>query len=71
LQLKQQRKIIFAVTVFYNQSHEPEMSGIFLPQENELTITTEGNETLWDIGFTRCSMSGTEHQGKELGRWEL
>ena len=28
------------------------MSGIFLPQANELTITIEGNETLWDIGFS-------------------
>lgn len=31
--------------------HEPDMSLIFLPQANELTITIEGNETLWDVGF--------------------
>ena len=30
---------------------EPDMSLIFLPQANELTITIEGNETLWDVGF--------------------
>lgn len=34
-----------------NQRHEPDMSLIFLPQANELTITIEGNETLWDVGF--------------------
>ncbi len=33
------------------QRHEPDMSEIFLPQANELTITLEGNETLWDVGF--------------------
>ncbi|KKO53171.1 VanZ family protein [Paenibacillus sp. DMB20] len=31
--------------------HEPDMSLIFLPQANELKITIEGNETLWDVGF--------------------
>ncbi|WP_152395891.1 VanZ family protein [Paenibacillus guangzhouensis] len=30
---------------------EPDMSEIFLPQANELTITLEGNETLWDVGY--------------------
>ncbi|OAB40560.1 hypothetical protein PMSD_01250 [Paenibacillus macquariensis subsp. defensor] len=33
------------------QCHEPDMSEIFLPQANELMITLEGNETLWDVGF--------------------
>ncbi|BBH19227.1 hypothetical protein Back11_05720 [Paenibacillus baekrokdamisoli] len=33
------------------QRHEPDMSKIFLSQANELTITLEGNETLWDVGF--------------------
>lgn len=31
--------------------HEPDMSSIFLPQANELTITIEGNVTLWDVGY--------------------
>ncbi|AZS17897.1 VanZ family protein [Paenibacillus lutimineralis] len=31
--------------------HEPDISEIFLPQANELMITLEGNETLWDVGF--------------------
>lgn len=31
--------------------HEPDMSLIYLPRANELTITIEGNETLWDVGF--------------------
>ncbi|SMF92887.1 Glycopeptide antibiotics resistance protein [Paenibacillus uliginis N3/975] len=34
-----------------DQRHEPDMTSIFLPQANELTITIEGNETLWDVGF--------------------
>ncbi|SFF10769.1 Glycopeptide antibiotics resistance protein [Paenibacillus algorifonticola] len=34
-----------------DQRHEPDMTEIFLPQANELTITIEGNETLWDVGF--------------------
>ncbi|WP_442602464.1 VanZ family protein [Paenibacillus sp. KN14-4R] len=34
-----------------SQRREPDMSEIFLPQANELTITLEGNETLWDVGF--------------------
>ncbi|WP_340004340.1 VanZ family protein [Paenibacillus sp. FSL K6-0276] len=33
------------------QRHEPDMSEIFLLQANELTITLEGNETLWDVGY--------------------
>ncbi|WP_405083125.1 VanZ family protein [Paenibacillus chitinolyticus] len=35
------------------QRHEPDMGLIFLPQANELTITIEGNETLWDVGFRK------------------
>ncbi|NMM52295.1 VanZ family protein [Paenibacillus aquistagni] len=31
--------------------HEADMSLIFLPQANELAITIEGNQTLWDVGF--------------------
>lgn len=31
--------------------HEPDMSSIYLPQANELTITIEGNVTLWDVGY--------------------
>ncbi|MGG3279089.1 VanZ family protein [Paenibacillus solani] len=31
--------------------HEPDMSSIYLPQANELTITIEGNITLWDVGY--------------------
>lgn len=31
--------------------HEPDMSSIYLPQANELTITMEGNVTLWDVGY--------------------
>lgn len=31
--------------------HEPDISEIFLPQANELMITLEGNETIWDVGF--------------------
>lgn len=34
-----------------DQSHEPEMFGLYLERGNELTITIEGNETLWDVGF--------------------
>lgn len=34
-----------------DQRHEPEMNKIFLPQANELTITIEGNESLWDFGY--------------------
>ena len=34
-----------------NQHHESYMSEILLPQANELTITIEGNVTLWDVGF--------------------
>ncbi|MFM9280798.1 VanZ family protein [Paenibacillus jiagnxiensis] len=34
-----------------DQLHEPDMRIIYLPQANELTITIEGNETLWDVGF--------------------
>lgn len=34
-----------------NQHHESNMSEILLPQANELTITIEGNVTLWDVGF--------------------
>ncbi|RRJ62837.1 VanZ family protein [Paenibacillus oralis] len=34
-----------------DQRHEPDRVEIFLPQANELTITIEGNETLWDVGF--------------------
>ncbi|WP_334072597.1 VanZ family protein [Paenibacillus sp. A14] len=33
--------------------HEPDRAGIFLPQANELTITMEGNVTLWDVGFRK------------------
>ncbi|MGG4341491.1 VanZ family protein [Paenibacillus lautus] len=31
--------------------HEPDMGSIYLPQANELTITIEGNVTLWDVGY--------------------
>lgn len=31
--------------------HEPDMSLIYFPKANELTITIEGNVTLWDVGF--------------------
>ncbi|MDP4096404.1 VanZ family protein [Paenibacillus sp. P96] len=34
-----------------DQGHEPAVNEIFLPQADELTITIEGNETLWDVGF--------------------
>lgn len=33
------------------QRHEANMSEIFIPQAHELTITLEGNATLWDVGF--------------------
>ncbi|MNS79505.1 hypothetical protein D3C72_1131610 [compost metagenome] len=33
------------------ERHEPDMSSIYLSQAKELTITIEGNETLWDVGF--------------------
>lgn len=31
--------------------HEPDISLIYLPKANELTITIEGNVTLWDVGY--------------------
>ncbi|WP_433940026.1 VanZ family protein [Paenibacillus lautus] len=31
--------------------HEPDMSSIYFPQANELTITIDGNVTLWDVGY--------------------
>jgi len=31
--------------------HEPDMCLIYLPKANELTITIEGNVTLWDVGY--------------------
>lgn len=31
--------------------HEPDESSVFLQEANELTITTEGNVTLWDVGY--------------------
>ncbi|MDO7906230.1 VanZ family protein [Paenibacillus sp. JX-17] len=34
-----------------NQGHEMNMSEILIPRANELTITIEGNVTLWDVGF--------------------
>lgn len=34
-----------------DQLYEPDMRIIYLPQANELTITIEGNETLWDVGY--------------------
>ncbi|MBU8712304.1 VanZ family protein [Brevibacillus parabrevis] len=34
-----------------DQLHEPGVFEIFLEQANELTITIEGNEQLWDVGF--------------------
>lgn len=33
------------------QRHEANMSEILIPQAHELTITLEGNATLWDVGF--------------------
>ncbi|MNX11576.1 VanZ like family protein [compost metagenome] len=32
-------------------SHEPGMSSIYLQGAKELTITLEGNERIWDVGF--------------------
>ncbi len=34
-----------------NEGHDASMTEIFVPQANELTITIEGNVTLWDVGF--------------------
>lgn len=34
-----------------DQLHEPDMRIIYLPHANELTITIEGNETIWDVGY--------------------
>ncbi|MFC5406472.1 VanZ family protein [Cohnella soli] len=34
-----------------HQSREPEMFGLYLEHAKELTITVEGNEKLWDVGY--------------------
>lgn len=34
-----------------DSSHEPGMSSIYLQGDNELMITLEGNERIWDVGF--------------------
>lgn len=31
--------------------HEPGMASVFIEQANELAITIEGDETLWDVGY--------------------
>ncbi|CAM4487596.1 VanZ family protein [Paenibacillus macerans] len=49
-----------------DQRHEPEMNKIFLPQANELTVTIEGNETLWDFGFREMVYIWNEHQGEPM-----
>ncbi|MEQ7052863.1 VanZ family protein [Paenibacillaceae sp. P-4] len=33
------------------ERHEPEIFTVYLEKANELTITIEGNETLWDVAF--------------------
>ncbi|MFD0716355.1 hypothetical protein [Paenibacillus sp. GCM10027626] len=40
-----------------DQRHEPDMLIIYLERANELTITLEGNEKLWDIGFREMEYS--------------
>ena len=34
-----------------DQRQEPEMSSLYVEQAKELTITIEGNEKLWDVGY--------------------
>lgn len=34
-----------------HQRHEPEIFTVYLEKANELTITIEGNETVWDVAF--------------------
>lgn len=38
-------------------SNEPGMSSIYLQGANELTITLEGNERIWDVGFREMKYS--------------
>ncbi len=41
----------FLSTSAENQRHEPDMLLVYLEKANELTITIEGNETMWDVAF--------------------
>lgn len=40
-----------------DQRHEAEMLSVYLERANELTITIEGNEKLWDVGFRQMKYS--------------
>ncbi|MBD3917387.1 VanZ family protein [Paenibacillus sp. PR3] len=40
-----------------DQPHEPDMFGLYLERANKLTITIEGNEKLWDVGFREMEYS--------------
>ncbi|GIO85598.1 hypothetical protein J25TS5_25300 [Paenibacillus faecis] len=31
--------------------HEQDMASVYIEQANELTITIEGDETVWDVGY--------------------
>ncbi|KOR89459.1 VanZ family protein [Paenibacillus solani] len=46
--------------------HEPDMSLIYLPKANELTITIEGNVTLWDVGFREMVYSWNLATGEPM-----
>jgi len=39
------------------QGHEPEMASVYLDGAHELTITLEGNVTIWDVGFREMKYS--------------
>jgi len=55
------------------QRHEPDMSEIFIPQGNELTITLEGNEILWDVGYREMVYFwnlSTEARGYDNGNFK-
>ncbi|WP_391572438.1 VanZ family protein [Cohnella sp.] len=40
-----------------DERQEPEMSSLYVEQAKELTITIEGNEKVWDVGFREMKYS--------------
>lgn len=47
----------YLFTTAEDQGHEPGMASVYLEGANMLTITLEGNEKIWDVGFREMKYS--------------
>lgn len=55
----------FLSTSAESQRHEPDMLLVYLENANELTITIEGNERIWDVAFREMKYYWSWEKGEE------